>query len=122
MSSPKIPLIYIIEDDDSFARCLASYCSPAQTAIFSNIIDVINHLDSPLPDLIFLDVLLTGPDGFTLLNELVSYPDTAAIPIVIVSSLDLRNRDLSAYGVVACLAKDTLTPKEVLYYVHRYTH
>ena len=31
---------------------------------------------------IFLDILLPGADGFTFLNELTSYPDTAKIPII----------------------------------------
>ncbi len=60
-----------------------------------------------------LDSLLDGPDGFTFLNELISYSDTAEIPIIIVSSLDLSKRDLSGYGVKATLCKDTMTPKEV---------
>ena len=92
-----------------------------KTQIFTNAIDAINAISSgQLPDLIFLDVLLDGPDGFTLLHELVSYTDTATIPVVIVSSLDFTRHDLSTYGVVGVLKKDTLTPQEIQHYVHTY--
>lgn len=115
-------MIYVIEDDEYFARCLARYCRPLKTRVFSNVIEAVNAIDEDFPELIFLDVMLTGPDGFTLLNELMSYPDTAKIPIVIVSSINFLGRDLSSYGVVGVLNKDLLTPREVKNYVERYTH
>lgn len=115
-------MIYIIEDDKVFAGCLERYCRPESTKTFDNVIDAINSIDEQFPDLIFLDILLTGPDGFTLLNELASYQDTAQVPIVIVSSINLADRDLSAYGVVGILNKDTLTPKEIKEYVERYSN
>ena len=115
-------MIYIIEDDRTFADCIKRYCENENVKIFPNAIEAMSSIDAEFPDLIFLDVLLTGPDGFTFLNELVSYKDTAQIPVVIVSSLDLDGKDLSAYGVVGILNKDTLTPKEVKDYVLRYSH
>ena len=114
-------MIFIVEDDPFFAKCLERYCKK-ETRAFSNVVDAISAIDETFPDLIFLDILLTGPDGFTLLNELVSYSDTAKIPVVIVSSLDFKDKDLSIYGVVGTLNKDTITPKEVKAYVERYTN
>ena len=115
-------MIYIVEDDKTFAKCLERFCRPRATKIFNNVIDAISSIDEQFPDLIFLDILLTGPDGFTFLNELASYQDTAKIPIVVVSSLDFKNQDLSIYGVVGVLNKDTLTPKEIKKYAERYSH
>lgn len=118
--------IYIVEDDPDFASCISRYAQKsvddAKVFVFHNVIDAIHSIDTDFPDLIFLDILLTGPDGFTLLNELASYPDTARIPIVIISSLNLQNQDLSIYGVVATLHKDSLTPKEVIEHVRKYSH
>ena len=71
-------------------------------------------------ELIFLDILLDGPDGFTFLNELISYDDTVKIPIVIVSSLDFKKQDLSVYGVVGVLDKEKMIPKEIKKYVDEY--
>ena len=43
-----------------------------------------------LPDLITLDVLMPGMDGWAVLRHLTSDPSTAAIPIVMVSMVDDR--------------------------------
>ncbi|MBR3180276.1 response regulator [Candidatus Saccharibacteria bacterium] len=113
-------MIYIIDDNRPMAECIALATKyPAQ--IFSNAIVAMQTIASgELPSLIFLDILLDGPDGFTFLNELASYTDTAKIPVVIVSSLDFKNQDLKSYGVVGVLNKDTFTPEEVQAYVKRY--
>lgn len=112
-------MIFVIDDDVVMARLIAD-ATKKEAKIFSNAIEAISALDDGLPDLIFLDVLLTGPDGFTFLNELVSYSDTAKIPVVIVSSLDFSNKDLGVYGVVGVLSKDTMTPKDIRKYADEY--
>jgi len=118
--------IFIIDDDDLFADCIAKNIERQLKNIdcqkFKNAIEAINSLTDPLPALIFLDVLLPGVDGFTFLNELVSYTDTAKIPIVLVTSLDLPKFDLKNYGVVAILNKETMTPESIVSYAKRYTH
>ena len=112
-------MIFIIDDDKIMAECVARACK-APTRIFSNAIEAMSAIDDELPQMIFLDILLDGPDGFTFLNELASYSDTAKIPVVIVSSLNFENQDLSDYGVVGFLNKDTMQPKEILNYVTKY--
>ena len=118
--------IFIIDDDEMFADCLKASIEKTDADItvesFRNAIDAINNLSGPLPNLIFLDILLPGPDGFTFLNEIESYVDTAKIPVVLVTSLDLPEFDLQLYGVVGILKKDKMLPKEVEAYVKRYTH
>ncbi|MBR3177633.1 response regulator [Candidatus Saccharibacteria bacterium] len=106
-------MIYIIDDDHLMAECLSRYLRPKETRIFSNAIDAISNLDEDAPDLIFLDVLLDGPDAFTFLNEIMSYESTAKIPVVIVTSLNLEAKSLRSYGVRKVLKKETLTPEEV---------
>lgn len=115
-------MIYIIEDDDLMAECIATACKDYETRIFPNALAAMDAINEKLPDLIFLDILLTGPDGFTFLNELISYQDTAKIPIVIISSLDFRGQDLSIYGVVGILDKTTMFPKDIKDYAKRYSH
>lgn len=115
-------MIFIIEDDKMMADCIARACQNYETKIFSNAIAAMADIDQNMPDLIFLDILLSGPDGFTFLNELASYSDTAKIPIVVVSSLNLENQDLSEYGVVGILNKDTMYPKEITAYAKRFAH
>ncbi len=115
-------MIFIIEDDKIMAECIAKACKDCKTKIFSNAIEAMANLDQNMPDLIFLDILLSGPDGFTFLNELASYSDTAKIPIVIISSLNLKDQDLSEYGVIGKLNKDTMYPKEIMAYAKRFAH
>ncbi|MBQ3263998.1 response regulator [Candidatus Saccharibacteria bacterium] len=94
--------------------------SEAGVRIFGDAVAAMEAIsDGAMPDLIFLDILLTGPDGFTFLNELVSYTDTARIPVVVVTSLEIQH-DLSDYGVVGILNKDTMTPAEVREYAKKY--
>lgn len=115
-------MIFIIEDDDLMAECIQKSCGHHETRIFHDAYAAIGAMNGRLPDLIFLDILLSGPDGFTFLNEIASYTDTAAIPIVIVSSLDFTGKDLTPYGVVGAINKDSMVPKEIETYVKRYTH
>ena len=113
-------MIYIIDDDLIMAKCIER-ASEKDAKIFSNAVEAMSEIaGGELPDLIFLDILLDGPDGFTFLNEMVSYDDTRKIPIVIVSSLDFSKKDLSAYGVVGVLSKDTMKPEEIKEYVRKY--
>lgn len=114
------PKIYIIEDDPWMAECVARAVNtlPHTPTIetFPNAIAAMSALsDSPdaLPDLILLDVLLDGPDGFTLLHELSSYDDTAKIPIILVTSLSLNLADLAVYNVKTILCKDRMIPADI---------
>lgn len=126
--------IFIIEDDPDFAEIYQKHLkrnfpeNPVQ--IFYNAIEAnaaFSELsEEELPSLIILDVLLTGPDGFTLLNELLSYPETSQIPVLLISSLNLGQMSLQAYNVCAILNKETFTPadfmakvKDILYPVSK---
>ena len=110
--------IFIIEDDPDFAEIyqkhLARNFPEIPLQIFYNAIEAnaaFSELsEEELPALIILDVLLTGPDGFTLLNELLSYPETSQIPVLLISSLNLGQMSLQAYNVRAILNKETFTP------------
>ena len=114
-------MIYVVDDDVVMAKCIARACGEREVRVFGNAIEVMEAIsDGELPELMFLDVLLAGPDGFTLLNEMVSYTDTAQIPVVLVTSLDIGGRDLSRYGVVGVLEKEIMKPEDVRYYAEKY--
>lgn len=105
--------LFIIEDDPLMAECIARALSPYDVRIFPDAISATNTLADGLPDLVLLDVLLNGPDGFTFLNEMISYSDTARIPVILVTSLQLAEQNLSHYGVRAVLHKETMTPADI---------
>ncbi len=116
-------MIFVIDDDRDFAECIArmlkAFCGE-EVAIFGNAIDAISATSEEIPKLIFLDILLDGPDGWTFLNEMISYSDTEKVPVVIMSSLDFTNKDLSSYGVVATLNKAEMTPTDIRGLVEEY--
>ncbi len=132
-------MILVIDDDEIMAECIARGCDGRreggadenergdvgkggrEVRIFSNAIEAMNFIaENGAPEMIFLDILLDGPDGFTFLNELMSYADTATVPVVVVSSLDFTGRDLSVYNVVKILHKDTMVPAEIKELVAKY--
>lgn len=115
--SENVRPIFIIEDDPDFAEIyqkhLTRYFPEIPQQVFYNAIEAnaaFSELsEEELPSLIILDILLTGPDGFTLLNELLSYPETSQIPVLLISSLNLGQMSLQAYNVRAILNKETFT-------------
>jgi len=52
----------------------------------SNGKDAIQYAQSEHPDLIFLDIVMSGMDGFAVMRELQRDPVTKDIPVVFVSS------------------------------------
>ena len=113
-------MIFVIDDDEIMAKCIERAVKK-DVLVFYNALDAMAEIaNGTMPDLIFLDILLDGPDGFTFLNELVSYSDTAKIPVVIVTSLDLPQINYETYGVVGVLKKEEMLPEDVKGYVDRY--
>jgi CheY-like chemotaxis protein len=64
-------------------------------------------LKPPCPDLIFLDVMMPGIDGYEVCRRLKADPATAAVPIVFVSGLanDTERQKGLALGAEDFIAK-----------------
>ena len=107
-------LAYVIEDNEIMSELMARYLRGIlEVKTFNDVISAISNISNDKPDMIFLDVLLTGPDGFTFLNEIVSYEDTAKIPVVIVSSLNLKAETLKNYNVIKIIKKEEMIPDDI---------
>ncbi len=109
--------VLIIEDDvwlgELYEQTLRS--AGFATRLASNGHVAIELIDAQLPQVIVLDMLLTGGTGMTLLHELQSYTDTAAIPIIVCSSInELALEDMAAYGVKRLLDKATMHPNDIV--------
>lgn len=109
-------MIYILDSDFEFGRTVA-HCVAGETGDVVKVMvdswDLTEGIDEDRPKLIFMEVLLDGPDSFTLLNELQSYPDTAKIPVVMMTALKVRLADVKQYGVKYVLNKETMTPEDI---------
>jgi len=81
--------ILLVEDDILLADMLDKNLSTADfvvtTAYTGN--QVIELTKNYYFDLIFLDLLLPGKDGFTVLKELKADPNTKDVPVIILSNL-----------------------------------
>ncbi len=80
--------ILIIEDDVSTSQFL-SYTMEREGYQAIAALDGIDGLKKALtekPDLIILDIMLPGLDGFELCHRLRAYPTTADIPVLMLSA------------------------------------
>ena len=111
----KLPLLYIIEDDLEMSELYERYLKGiARVRRYTDAVSAISAIDEEMPKMIILDLLLDGPDGFTFLNEIVSYKKTAKIPVLLVSSIGISSaEDLRDYGVVDILNKEIMAPEDI---------
>lgn len=114
----KKPHILIVEDNrwlsEHYERILKQTGYEVTTT--GHILAAINVIDDHIPDVIILDVLLTGQTAFTFLHELQSYGDTSIIPVIICTNLaeELNLTDLKPYGVRQILDKTTMIPDDLI--------
>ncbi|MDR1032957.1 MAG: response regulator [Candidatus Nomurabacteria bacterium] len=106
-------VVYIVEDDDMMAAHLRRVLKSYTVFIFGNGLDAIAAIDKQLPNMIILDIILDGPSGFALLDELQSYTDTCDIPVVICSSMANELGELAGSSVAAVLDKTTMMPDDI---------
>lgn len=115
-------MIFIIEDDRGWESYYRRMLRDVDLRVFHDGVAAVAEmdLDEP-PALVILDVLLTGPTGFAVLNEMRSYPELMNVPVVIVSSVAIPAEDLAKkYGVVAAFDKGSMKPADLLEVVSRY--
>ncbi len=96
--------IAVIEDDTVMLRALkvelSSNFEVVSTMDGSEAISLINKSK---PDLILLDIVLPGIDGFTILKQLKEKSDTKDVPVIILTNLGQdgdrkKGFDLGAIG------------------------
>jgi DNA-binding response OmpR family regulator len=113
-------MIAIIEDDRGWEAYYRRLLKGRDLRFFHDGVAAIAAMDDEVPKLVILDILLTGPTGFAVLNEMRSYPDLMNVPAVIISSVDLGHEVAEKYGVVASFDKGKILPKDILGVVEKY--
>lgn len=114
----KTPYVLIVEDDDwlaeQYKRILGEGGIRAESV--PHALAAIDAIDTTLPDVIVLDLLLAGPNAFTLLHELRSHTDLAVIPVILctTSADQIAEEDIAAYGVRQVLDKSTMLPRDFI--------
>jgi PAS domain S-box-containing protein len=85
------PLILVVDDEITARELLASYlCSEYRIAMAESGAEALQQAQELRPDAITLDVMMPGGIGFETLEALKQGPETANIPIIIVSVVDQK--------------------------------
>jgi signal transduction histidine kinase/DNA-binding response OmpR family regulator len=85
------PLILIVDDEIPARELLASYLdSEYRIVVAESGVEAVKRAQQLRPDAITLDVLMPGGTGFETLIALSKTPETANIPIIIVSIVDQK--------------------------------
>lgn len=113
-------MIFVLEDDRGWEGYYRRILKGAELRFFRDGIAAIAAMDEEVPSLVVLDVLLTGPTGFAVLNEMRSYPELMNVPVAIVSSVAVSDDIAEKYGVVKVLDKSTMRPSDLVELVGQY--
>jgi PAS domain S-box-containing protein len=100
------PLVLIIDDEFAARELLVSYLEPHgyQAVIAPFPEGAVRQAVELRPDAITLDLLMPGRGGWNLLHDLRHTPQTASIPILVISVLD-EEKSVLAMGASAHLTK-----------------
>ena len=120
--SPKGPLIVCIDDSPAICRALEKVLGTAdyQVHCIQDPLRAIAILLSKKPDLIFLDLVMPGTNGYELCNQLRRISSFKEIPIVILTGNDgmIDRMRARMVGASAFLSKP-INPHQVLSVVER---
>jgi PAS domain S-box-containing protein len=106
-----IPLLLIVDDELSARELLASYLEPEYSIVMAESgSEAIEKARQLRPDAITLDLLMPGASGFETLVALQNAPETANIPIIILSVED-EKRVGFALGAADYLIKPVRKPE-----------
>lgn len=110
-ASREKPLILVIDDEVPARELLASYLDAEYQIVMAVTgAEALEKAQQLRPDAITLDVLMPGGDGFETLVALRRAPETAKIPIIIVSILDQKHVGF-ALGAADYLIKPVRKPE-----------
>jgi len=117
-SDTKKNIVLIIEDDEFLRKVIAQKLEKegfdVQTAIDAP--EALDLMKKQKPDIILLDLILPGVDGFGLLDGFKKDPVYADIPVIVLSNLgeeEGRERAIDA-GADDYLVKADYTPDEIV--------
>jgi DNA-binding response OmpR family regulator len=109
----------LVIEDDKFLRELISQKLMNEGYDVAEAMDGekgIEAVKEEKPDLILLDLILPGIDGFEVLARMKSDPDISAIPVIVLSNLGQKD-DIEKglnMGAVDYLIKAHFTPSEIV--------
>ncbi len=121
--------ILVVEDDHDIAQLLAITMKKAgfEVALSENGYDALNLIRRHSPDLVILDLMIPGIDGFEVCREIKREPRTASVPVLMLTA---RGEEIDRIiglelGADDCVVKP-FSPRELILRVRailrRYGH
>lgn len=114
-----MPSKILVVEDDKFLRELITRKLREEDYDVSEAIDGeegVQKFKEVKPDLVLLDLILPGIDGFDVLGKMKEDPQLAQVPVIILSNLGQRD-DIEKglqLGAVDYLVKAHFTPAEII--------
>ena len=104
--SPSARTVLVVDDDPEAVSLIASHLAQAgyETVTALNGADAVRLARAGRPFAITLDVMMPEMDGWEVMRELKCHPETAQIPVIIVSLSDDRETGV-ALGAVGVITK-----------------
>lgn len=98
--------ILVVEDNPQAAQLLCIYLNEAgyDTLVATDGDEAVKMALAVKPFAITLDIMLPGKDGWQVMQELKSFPDTGSIPIIIISIVDDQSLGFNM-GAIGYLVK-----------------
>src|SRR6202035_2965375 len=104
------PLVLVVDDEAPARELLASYLESEYRIVMAESgAEAVKKAQQLRPDAITLDVMMPGGTGFETLVALTKTPETANIPIIIVSIVDQKQVGF-ALGAADYLVKPIRKP------------
>jgi CheY-like chemotaxis protein len=108
----------VVVDDDPMALELVRVTLEPQgwdVKVCSRGADAVELISSTLPSVVLVDLLMPEIDGFAVVDALATRPETADIPIVVLTSMSLRAEDRQRLeGRIAFVASKSSLDLDVL--------
>lgn len=103
------PKILVVDDDEHILRSLSQYLELEDFNVVSASSgpEALTLFQQEKPDLLVLDVMMPGMDGFQVLETLRGNPETAGVPVLMLTARDQHNDILKGYqmGATSYLVK-----------------
>lgn len=114
---PEKRKILLVEDDLTLMEMYKMKFTEEgyEVLVSTNGADAIDQGKKELPDIVLLDIILPGMDGFAILEALKKDQKTKAIPVILLSNLG-QDSDMEKgkkLGAVDYLVKANFTPTQV---------
>jgi two-component system KDP operon response regulator KdpE len=91
--------VLVVDDEPNILRSLAQYLSTEDfnVEMASSGMEALEKVESFLPELILLDVMMPGMDGFEVLDKIKSNPAFARTPVIMLTARDQSADVLKGY-------------------------